>query len=149
MIQFSFSHPMEYQPERFLKDGKFNPDVLDLDPLLFGFELPLVFVFTATTRYTQLYPVSLQSMTSNRQLMTKALTATPFPLSVVPSGPAHLRQKRWSGSLLTKTIEWGLTQVTNILCLTVKTFWNPSWQTEQDRFSRCLLVLPISRPCLL
>ena len=28
---------MEYQPERYLKDGKLNPDVLDPDSAAFGF----------------------------------------------------------------------------------------------------------------
>jgi len=32
-----FNNPMEYQPERFLKDGKLNPDVLDPASMAFGF----------------------------------------------------------------------------------------------------------------
>ena len=32
-----FNNPMEYQPERFLKDGKLNPDVMDIDSVVFGF----------------------------------------------------------------------------------------------------------------
>ena len=32
-----FNNPMEYQPERFLKDGKLNPDVMDTDSVVFGF----------------------------------------------------------------------------------------------------------------
>ena len=28
---------MEYDPERYLKDGKLNPDVMDLDSVAFGF----------------------------------------------------------------------------------------------------------------
>ena len=32
-----FNNPMEYQPERFLKDGKLNPDVMDPDSVVFGF----------------------------------------------------------------------------------------------------------------
>ena len=32
-----FKNPMEYQPERFLKDGKLNPDVMDIDSVVFGF----------------------------------------------------------------------------------------------------------------
>jgi hypothetical protein len=32
-----FLATMEYQQERVLKDGKLNPDVLDPDPLVFGF----------------------------------------------------------------------------------------------------------------
>ena len=33
----SFDNPMEYQPERFLKDGKLNPDVLDPASVAFGY----------------------------------------------------------------------------------------------------------------
>jgi len=32
-----FNEPMEYRPERFLKDGKLNPDVLDPSSVAFGF----------------------------------------------------------------------------------------------------------------
>ena len=32
-----FSDPMEFQPERYLKDGKLDPDVLDSDSAAFGF----------------------------------------------------------------------------------------------------------------
>ncbi|KAF8815534.1 cytochrome P450 [Phlegmacium glaucopus] len=32
-----FSDPMEYRPERFLKDGKLNPDVMDPSSVVFGF----------------------------------------------------------------------------------------------------------------
>ena len=28
---------MEYQPERYLKDGKLNPDVMDPDSVAFGY----------------------------------------------------------------------------------------------------------------
>ena len=33
----TFENPMEYRPERYLKDGKLNPDVLDPDSVVFGF----------------------------------------------------------------------------------------------------------------
>ena len=33
----AFNNPMEYQPERYLKDGKLNPDVMDPDSAAFGF----------------------------------------------------------------------------------------------------------------
>ena len=32
-----FNNPMEFQPERYLKDGKLNPDVKDPDCAVFGF----------------------------------------------------------------------------------------------------------------
>ena len=32
-----FNNPMEYQPERYLKDGKLNPDVMDPDSVAFGY----------------------------------------------------------------------------------------------------------------
>ena len=32
-----FSKPQEFQPERYLKDGKLNPDVRDPDCAAFGF----------------------------------------------------------------------------------------------------------------
>ena len=33
----SFKNPMEYDPERYLKDGKLNPDVMGSDSVAFGF----------------------------------------------------------------------------------------------------------------
>ena len=32
-----FNNPMEFQPERYLKDGQLNPDVRDPDCAAFGF----------------------------------------------------------------------------------------------------------------
>ena len=32
-----FNNPMEYQPERYLKDGKLNSDVMDPDTVAFGY----------------------------------------------------------------------------------------------------------------
>ena len=32
-----FNDPMEFQPERYLKDGKLNPDMRDPDSAVFGF----------------------------------------------------------------------------------------------------------------
>jgi Cytochrome P450 len=32
-----FNNPMEFQPERYLKDGKLNPDAMDPDCAVFGF----------------------------------------------------------------------------------------------------------------
>ena len=32
-----FNDPMEFRPERYLKDGKLNPDVRDPDSAAFGF----------------------------------------------------------------------------------------------------------------
>ena len=46
-----FDNPMEYQPERYLKDGKLNPDVMKLNSLPFGYGRRLV--FTAYSRYTR------------------------------------------------------------------------------------------------
>ena len=33
----AFNNPQEFQPERYLKDGKLNPDVRDPDCAVFGF----------------------------------------------------------------------------------------------------------------
>ena len=33
----TFNNPMEYQPERYLKDGKLNPDAADPACVAFGF----------------------------------------------------------------------------------------------------------------
>ena len=33
----SFNNPMEFQPERFLKDGKLNSDVIDPADVAFGY----------------------------------------------------------------------------------------------------------------
>ena len=37
-----FNNPQEFQPERYLKDGKLNPDVRDQDCAVFGFGRPSV-----------------------------------------------------------------------------------------------------------
>ena len=41
-----FNEPMKYQPERYLKDGILNPDVLDTDSIAFGFGRRLVYIFS-------------------------------------------------------------------------------------------------------
>ena len=33
----TFNNPMKYEPERYLKNGKLNPDVMDPDSVAFGF----------------------------------------------------------------------------------------------------------------
>ena len=33
----SFNNPMKYQPERYLKDGRLNPDVIDPASVAFGY----------------------------------------------------------------------------------------------------------------
>ena len=38
----TYDNPMEYRPDRFLKDGKLNPDVVDPDSVAFGFGRRLV-----------------------------------------------------------------------------------------------------------
>ena len=38
----SFNNPMEYQPERYLKDGLLNPDYIDTNSVVFGFGRRLV-----------------------------------------------------------------------------------------------------------
>ena len=89
-----FNNPMEYQPERYLKDGLLKPDYLgNINSVVFGFGRRLVFFFFdfsnkrctyyiswiiylefaqddiwQTICYTRLYPVFSQSMTSNHQL---------------------------------------------------------------------------------
>ena len=41
-----FNDPMKYQPERYLKDGILNPDVLDTDSIAFGFGRRLVYILS-------------------------------------------------------------------------------------------------------
>ena len=98
---------MEYQPERYLKDGKLNPAVMDSASVAFGFgrrsvdyisqrdishgESSPVLVLEdtlATTGYIQLCPVFSQYMTSDRQLMIRAL-----PSSLSLSSPAQYCRK--------------------------------------------------------
>ena len=95
---------MEYQPERYLKDGKLNPDVVDPESVAFGFgrrsvDLPysvmrhishrrsaLVFVLedtSPTIRYIYLRAPFLQSMISNHQLMIRAIPSSSKPSSLV------------------------------------------------------------------
>ena len=53
-----FNSPMEFQPERYLKDGKLNPDVMDSDSVAFGFGRRSVDPKHSTT--CTLYQVSSQ-----------------------------------------------------------------------------------------
>ena len=87
---------MEFQPERYLKNGKLNPDVRDPDCAAFGFGRWSVsatiysptyahFIVirpqlcpSATTRYTRLYIVfSRYYMTSNHQSTTREILSSP------------------------------------------------------------------------
>ena len=94
----AFNSPEEFQPERYLKDGKLNPDVRDPECAAFGFGrrsvnttysstyihiYSLIFFpvyvqedILATTRYTQLHPVFSRYMTSNHQLMTREMPSS-------------------------------------------------------------------------
>ena len=49
-----FNDPMKYQPERYLKDGILNPDVIDTDSIAFGFGRRLVVYPTYSTTYISL-----------------------------------------------------------------------------------------------
>ena len=44
-----FNNPMKYDPERYLKDGKLNPDVMDPGSVAFGFGRRLVDQKNSTT----------------------------------------------------------------------------------------------------
>ena len=48
-----FNNPMEYQPERYLKDGLLKPDYLDINSVVFGFGRRLV-LHVSTTMYKYL-----------------------------------------------------------------------------------------------
>ena len=89
-----FNKPREFLPERYLKDGKLNPDMRDPDCAAFGFgrrsvnttyspysliNSSAVFVLEdtlATTRYTQLHPVFSQYMISNHQLTIRGIPSS-------------------------------------------------------------------------
>ena len=90
-----FDNPEEFQPERYLKDGKLNPDVRDPECAAFGFGRRSVNTaysptymlinsspeyvledILATTRYTQLHPVFSRYMTSNLQLTTRGILSS-------------------------------------------------------------------------
>ena len=114
---------MEYQPERYLKDGKLNPDVVDPSSVVFGFgrrsvDLPYYSVMrvylingalspafvlddtSATIRYIYLPVVFLQSMISNHQLMIRAM-----PSSSKPSSPVdYCRKHEYDCRLLVLTL---------------------------------------------
>ena len=47
-----FNNPMEYQPERYLKDGLLKPDYMDTNSVVFGFGRRLVLISTYSTMYT-------------------------------------------------------------------------------------------------
>ena len=47
-----FNDPMKYQPERYLKDGILNPDVMDTDSIAFGFGRRFVVYYPYPTTYT-------------------------------------------------------------------------------------------------
>ena len=68
----SFDNPMEYQPERYLKDGKLNPNVMDPASVAFGFGRrsvdPTFIVTIFNTVYLNL-PQYLSWKTLQRQLV--------------------------------------------------------------------------------
>ena len=89
-----FDNPREFQPERYLKDGKLNPDMRDPDCAAFGFgrrsvnttyssyslinssAVSVLEDTSATTRYTQLRPVFSRYMTSNHRLTTREIPSS-------------------------------------------------------------------------
>ena len=46
----TFNNPMKYQPERYLKDGKLNLDVIDPDFVAFGFGRRSVYITFSVMR---------------------------------------------------------------------------------------------------
>ena len=64
-----FDDPMIFQPERYLKDGKLNPDVRDPDSAVFGFGRRSVDL-TYSPKYTRSWtlPQYMSRKTSKRQL---------------------------------------------------------------------------------
>ena len=50
----AFDNPQEFRPERYLKDGKLNPDVRDPDCAAFGFGRRSVNVTIYSLTYTSL-----------------------------------------------------------------------------------------------
>ena len=48
-----FKNPMDFQPERYLKDGMLNPDMLDRDSVGFGYGRRCVYIlrFTVTSHW--------------------------------------------------------------------------------------------------
>ena len=65
-----FDNPQEFQPERYLKDGKLNPDVRDPDCAAFGFGRRSV-----NTTYSLIYTLinSFPSMCPGRHLSDNSL----------------------------------------------------------------------------
>jgi len=60
---------MEYQPERYLKDGKLNPDVMDPESVAFGFGRRSVDpTCSLTLHLTEHLPKYLSWKTLERQL---------------------------------------------------------------------------------
>ena len=91
----AFNDPQEFQPERYLKDGKLNPDVRDPECAAFGFGRRFVIKafspiymlinsspvyvledILATTRCTQLHLVFSRYMTSNHQLTIREIPSS-------------------------------------------------------------------------
>ena len=68
-----FNDPEEFQPERYLKDGKLNPDVRDPECAAFGFGRRSV--NTTTTAYSPTYTLitSFPSMCPGRHLSDNSL----------------------------------------------------------------------------
>ena len=68
----AFNNPMEYQPERYLKDGKLNHDVMGSDSVAFGFGRrsvdPKTFYDLGPAFYESL-PKDLSRKTFKRQLI--------------------------------------------------------------------------------
>ena len=71
---------MEYDPERYLKDGKLNPDVMDTDSVAFGFGRRLV-----DPKYSKFYDLHLMMSLFQKNLSRKTSKRQLIVLSCILS----------------------------------------------------------------
>ena len=122
-----FNNPQQFQPERYLKDGKLHSDARDPDCAVFGFgrrsvnaiystctliNSSPVYVLEdtwATARYTRLYPVFSWYITSNHQWTTREIRLI-WNLSLPP-----VYWRKYVQSSMLVTVSWNCFDSTGTL----------------------------------
>ena len=117
----TYPNPMDFQPERYLKDGELDVNAMDAEAITFGFGRRSVYsnivwhlhkqnIFPSpefvqedtwpAPRYTWLQPVFLHSTISNHQLMIRAIPSKSnpkLPMEICRKNALHVKYIQSAG----------------------------------------------------